>query len=225
MEQNKTDLVMKVILQGSPVLAESNLDIIKGDLLMTDFHTGLNYDYYSEFFEVSSFEMGLSLKEDDESKSTLNPHAKVGTDKKTSAVGQFPAWRSATGDEYKTIKFRPQVDRFSFKRVIDSASPIFFEACCTSRTFDSAVLVKRISQGDQAGVAPSVGYLRIDFTKVLIVGVSWDDGDVVTEQCEFICQDLKISYRPQRQSGIFGSIMTANWPKGLTLKSSGGRTQ
>ena len=64
------------------------------------------------------------------------------------------------------------------------------------------MLVKRISQGQQGGVSrPTVGYLRMDFTKVLITGVGWDDGDVVKEKCEFICQGLKMTYRRQQADG------------------------
>jgi type VI protein secretion system component Hcp len=226
MEQNKTDLVMKFVLDGNPVPAESNLDVAPGDPLMTDFSTGTDYDFYSNFFEATSFEMGMSLKEDDESSSLLNPNARLGAHpvKVATPVGQYSRWRSATQDEYKKVPFRLEFDKFSFKRVIDSASPIFFEACCMSRTFDSAVLVKRIAQGDQSeGNAPSIGYLRVDFSKVLIIGVNWDDGDVVMEQCEFICQGLTIAYRQQQQNGIFGATMTANWSKDLALKSRGGR--
>jgi type VI protein secretion system component Hcp len=214
--QDKTDLVMKFVLDGSPVVAECGLEVAPGDPLMKDFNPG-------HFFEASSFDMGMSLKEDDESPSPLNPAGLGSQAARTAApVGQYARWRSATQAEYKKVPFRLEFDRFSFKRAIDRASPIFFEACCGSRTFDSAVLVKRIAQGDQAGGSPSVGYLRVDFTKVLLIGVNWDDGDMVTEHCDFICQGLTIAYR-QQQSGEFGATKSAHWTKDVALKSPGGR--
>ena len=88
------------------------------------------------------------------------------------------------------------------------------------------MLVKRISQGDQGGVArPSAAYLRIDFTKVLITGINWDDGDLVTESCEFICQGMKISYRRQKTDGTvaggFGNEYSAVWPNPSNDRSLG----
>lgn len=228
MEQNNTDLVMKFVLEGKPVAAECNLTVAPNDPLMTDFRTARSYDHYSNFFEASSFEMGMSLKEDDESSSLLNPNARLGAQpaaKSTAGVGQYARWRSATGDQYKNVPFRLEFDRFSFSRAIDSASPVFFEACCSSRTFDSAVLVKRLSQGDhRSGAVPALGYLRIDFRKVLIVGVNWDDGDVVMERCEFICQGLTVAYRQQQVNGQFGATMSAHWARELTLTSGGRRS-
>jgi type VI protein secretion system component Hcp len=193
---------MKFVLDGQAVAAECSLSVATGDPLMRDFTAG-------HFFEASNFEMGMSLKGDDES--NRRPGAQ-----QTPSVGQFARWRSATQDEYKNVPFRLEFDRFCFRRLIDSASPIFFEACGKSRTFDSAVLVKRIASGDMA-----VGYLRLDFTQVLIIGVAWDDGDVVAEQCDFICQGLTVAYRQQQADGGFGATMSARWAKELARGSRG----
>jgi type VI protein secretion system component Hcp len=148
-------------------------------------------------------------------------------------AGAFARWRSATQQDYKSIYYPLEFDRFSFDRIIDCASPIFFQSCCTSQTFDSAALVKRVSPGDEGGVSrPAVGFLRIDFTKVLVTGINWDDGDMVKERCEFICQGMKITYRRQTAGGGVssggGNEFSAVWPNpnkdrtlGITNRGAG----
>lgn len=217
MDSAATDLVMKFTLHRQPVWAECALLIASDDSLMSDFTRRHDYRTYTNFFEISDFDFGLSLKESDESGGMLGQAQRPQTPNRTPASGAFARWRSATQQEYKAIQYPLEFDKFSFSRSIDAASPIFFQACCTSSTFDSATLVKRISQGEQGGAdRPTVGYLRIDFTKVLITGIGWDDGDVVKEKCEFICQGMKITYRRQKADGTIasgrGSETQAEWP-------------
>jgi type VI protein secretion system component Hcp len=229
MDQNKTDLVMKFVLEGQPVWAECALEVAADDTLMRDFLKNTGYDNYSNFFETSSFEMSLSLVGDDQSTNALSHQMRQPTHQNNTPAPQpFARWRSATARELREgIPYPLDFDKFSFERVIDSASPIFFQACCTSQTFDSAVLVKRLAQGGVAGGGqPSAAYLRIDFTKVLITGINWDDGDVVKEKCEFICQGMKITYRRQNQDGSVArdKEFSAVWPKERSLFiRSGGR--
>ena len=75
MEKAATDLVMKFVLDQQPVWAECALDIPLGDTLMKDFlkHTG--YDNYSNFFEVSSFDFGIALRDEDQSNSAFSQQA------------------------------------------------------------------------------------------------------------------------------------------------------
>jgi type VI protein secretion system component Hcp len=207
-EQNKTDLVMQFVLKGNPVWAECALDVWKGDTLMKDFKPA-DYDNYSSFFEIKDFDIKLALKDRDEPDS---PSAVA----KSGATGPYPRWRSASDREYKNIPYPLEVDAFSFTRVIDSASPIFFENCCRSITFDSAVLVKRLSQGSGSGDAqlPSAGYMRIDFKEVLITSIGWDDGDMVEEKCACLCRGMTITYRKQNDDGTIGAAgeTRAVWP-------------
>ena len=51
----------------------------------------------------------------------------------------------------------------------------------------------------------SVGYLRIDFRDVLLTGLAWDDGDMVTERITFICKAMRLRYKPQRADGSLAS--------------------
>jgi type VI protein secretion system component Hcp len=222
MDQNSTDIVMKFVFQGKPVWAECALEIDPKDTLMKGFGQNTGYDNYADFFEVSGFDFGMSLKEsDDTNGSTLNQSSHQpahGQQQQQKPSLPFARWRNATGQDYKNIYFPLEFDEFNFERSVDAASPIFFQNCCNSQTFDSASMVKRISQGDYNQTGPVVrtqfGFLRIDFEKVLITSISWDDGDVVKEKCSFICQKMTIKYRPQLNTGLVDekSEVTIVWP-------------
>jgi type VI protein secretion system component Hcp len=232
MDQNKTDLVMRFVLEGQPVWAECVLDVWKHDDLMKDFKSA-DYDSYSNFFEIKTFDFSIALKEDDESTNVIGQQAKTPASTAKPAAGAggaFTHWRSATNSEYKKIHYPLEFDKFSFSRVIDSASPVFFQSCCKSQTFDRAVLVKRMSQGSNDGsgaTRPTVGYLRIDFTEVLITGIDWDDGDMVEEKCEFICRGMTLTYRKQKDDGTVDASsgkVPAVWPNPHKDRSLGIRT-
>jgi type VI protein secretion system component Hcp len=222
MDQNKTDLAMKFVLDGQPVWAECTLAVAPKDTLMSDFMKNTGYDNYSNFFETSSFEMSLALVGEDQSTTAIHNSVRKPASANSSAPSQpFARWRTASNDEIRRgIPYPLEFDKFSFERTIDRASPIFFQSCCTSKTFDSATLVKRLAQGGVAtGDQASSAYLRIDFFKVLITGINWDDGDVVKEKCEFICQEMKIKYRRQNQDGSIAQDKhyTAHWPTDRSL--------
>jgi len=240
-DQNATDLVMKFIFEGKPVWAECALEIDPKDTMMKDFGQNTGYDNYADFFEVSGFDFGISLKEDDESPtgpSVTQPnrtqHGGQGGQQGQQRPAKMPfqRWRSAVGQEYKKIFYPLEFDDFNFERTIDAASPIFFQCCCKSKTFDSATMVKRISQGDTGqsddSSRPQFGFLRIDFDKVLITSIGWDDGDVVKEKVSFICQKMTIKYRQQRADGLVlaGTEVKAVWPnpnndRSLNIRSGG----
>jgi type VI protein secretion system component Hcp len=230
MKENTTDLMMRFVLNQNPVEAECTLDIAQKDKLMEDFVHKAGSRTFGNYFEVRDFSYGLSLKENDESSDSADPLARaVQASLKPAAAGAFARWRSASQDVYTSIKYPVEFDRFSFRRTIDCASPILFQSCCTSQTFDSAVLVKRTSQGSSGGVdLPSVGFLRIEFTQVLITSIDWDDDDIVTEACNFICKGMKITYRRQTASGIVssgtGDQFSAVWPKGDDDRTLGVRS-
>jgi type VI protein secretion system component Hcp len=204
MSDSKFDLLMKFVLNGKPVFGECTLAIDKTDALIKDDFLPARQGTDATFFEVTDFDMGLSLKESDDG--AIN-----------SASGPFARWRSATKDEYKKIFYPMEFDKFSFDRIIDKASPVFFQSCCNSVTFDSAAMARRVSQGNLISSSrPPVAYLRIDFTKVLITGLNWTDGDVVKESCEFICQGMTMTYIRQAEDGSVaagaGNQSKAYWP-------------
>ncbi len=206
-DKAKTDTVMKFELKGgTPVYAECALDVTKGDTLMEGFRPGTPDDStFSNFFEVHDFDFGMSLKEGDKKEASTDS-------------GAFAAWRSAAEDEYKKIKYGLEFDKFTFKRTIDRASPIFFQKCCASTTFDKAILVKRLSQGGDRG---AMGIMRIEFTTVLLTGIDWSDGELVQERCDFICQKMLIKLRTQTASGAISSnesVITWNSDTDLSKK-------
>jgi type VI protein secretion system component Hcp len=227
MDQNKTDLIMKFVLERQDVLAECALQIDRDDPLMNDFKPA-DYKDYSNFFEVTNFDFSLSVEDNDESSNPASQAVNHSLRPTTARIRNMPAppfarVRSATDSEAQKIAstYPPKFGGASFERLIDRASPTFFMSCCTSKTFDSAVLVKRLSQGEIGGKSlPSQGYLRIEFYKVLITDISWDDGELVKEKCEFTCHSMKLIYRKQDNSGrlqawagpVPNGQYSAQWP-------------
>jgi type VI protein secretion system component Hcp len=205
-DKNPTDLMMRFEYDPSrPVWSECTLDIASNDDMAADFMRNTGYDNYTNFFEVSNFSFGISLSSQETGAGTSTGQARVGS-QSAGNTREFARWRSASGEEYKNIspKYPLRFDSFSFERVIDSASPKFFQACCKAETFGLAVLVKRLSQGGQGPDGrprPSASYLRIEFRDVLIRGINWDDGEVIKEKCEFTCRGMMIRYRRQMPDG------------------------
>jgi len=203
-EDAKSDIVMMFIdKKGQPVWAESTLDVLKTDAFMKDFERITDYNHYSNFFEVKSFNFTMKLKPHDEAVSALSKPASQ-SHSVHAVADQFSRWRSAQNDEYKKIRFPIEFDEFSFSRVIDGASPAFFHGCCNQDSFKSAALVKRVAMGGRGGVArQSMGFLRFDFRDILLTNIDWDDGDLVTENCTFICKAMRVRYRQQHADGGF----------------------
>lgn len=214
-DKPKSDIVMKFIQNGNnPVFAECALDKESDDTLMKGFEPQ-TYDNYSNFFEVTKFSFGMDVKDEDKTKKTMQQSqvssaksAGVGQAGTRRVEGEFATWRSAKDDQVRKLEFPLEFKNFSFERLIDSASPIFFEACCSSTTFPSVTLVKRVSRG---GNRRPEGFLRIDFKDVLIVSLSWDDGEMTTEKCEFICRHFDLQYRQQQADGSFSAMVPAKW--------------
>jgi type VI protein secretion system component Hcp len=239
MDQSKTDLVMKfTITPEHDVPSEGVLDIHPEDTLMKDFH-GAPYQDYSNFFEVTDFNMNMKLKSEDDhqDKMMVSPHGHASTPHaqhvarhvNNGSTDQWSRWRSAAaGGKFEPYPF--EMENLTFQRVIDSASPIFFMYCCKQQKFHSAVLVKRLAQGH--ATIPKA-YLRIEFTDVTITDIGWDDGDLVKETCEFNSKGgMKITYLRQRaDASLFGKpAFGAEWlgdddPKrGFGVRSGGRRS-
>jgi type VI protein secretion system component Hcp len=213
-DDSKSDIVMMFVdNSGTAVLAESTLDVLKGDPFMAAaligsttmprFEAITDYNDYSNFFEVKSFNFNIKLNPRDDSQSKLSGASKSGG--AHVVADQFSRWRSASNDEVKNIPLPVDFDNFTFTRVIDGASPRFFDACCNQLSFQGAALVKRVAVGGASSTAVqrSVGFLRFDFRDVMLTSVDWDDGDLVTESCTFICKAMRVRYRQQGASGEF----------------------
>ena len=234
----KSDMCMMFVLKGNPVSAECALDKFPDDDLMTEFEPA-TYEDYSNFFEVSSFDFGISVEDDEAAKGAQTAHSPLSTQatKNTGpSKGSFASWRSATQDQLKDLDYPVKVDDFNFTRLIDAASPVFFQKCCEAASFDKVILVKRISTGATGGGSslldlqvnigplqlsiggasggsrPPQAYLRIEFTEVLITKINWTDGDAMQESCTFICKNFKIKYKQQKDDGtLSGVVSPAEW--------------
>ena len=211
-DQHKSDIVMRFVqMDGKPVYAECALDVNPSDRFMTDFHPA-TYDNYSDFFEVSKFSSGFEVKDEDQSKSRLGSDNTTGRSSNKKSVGlvqgEFASWRSATDTQAAEVIYPLECQTFRLDRLIDAASPIFFEHCCKSISFKAATLVKRVATG---GANLPVGFLKIDFQSVLITSLNWDDGDMTMEKCEFICRDFKLQYRQQKADGTLSARAEASW--------------
>lgn len=210
-DQPKSDIVMMFKLDGGqPVYAECALDLNPSDRWMTEFKPQ-TYERYSNFFEVSKFHFGFEVKDEDKSRTKLQSGDIGGAMGKTRfgrVEGEFASWRSMNDEDLPNARYPLEFESFTFERVIDAASMVFFEHCCNSTTFPSATLIKRVSVG---GNEAPMSYLKMEFKDVLITGLSWDDGDMTTEKCEFICRNFALSYRQQRPDGSFGARVPAEW--------------
>jgi type VI protein secretion system component Hcp len=223
-DQPKSEMFMKFVKKddwqgGGPVWAECASLKDKDDDWMDDF-TPEDVDSYSDFFEVTKFEFGVTVKPEDTSKAgpqTQPAHglgarpgghnAKGAQNSKSKDAWQ--SWRSANTDsDIDNLKYPFEVDKFQFERLIDAASIVLFEACCGSQTFKSAVFVKRLASG---GDKPGKTFLRIDFEDVLVTSLNWDDGDMLNESCEFICRGFKFQYRRQDADGALLEPVSAEW--------------
>lgn len=216
-EERKTDLVMRFVKTGGgSVPAECQLTKDPDDKFMTTF-TPAGENGVSNFFEITKFDFGMKVKDEDASKKNLSDTKKkedmtmADFDEKNAKVkGSFVSWRSATEDEVKDgkIPLPLEFENFSFTKIVDCSSPVFFESCLLSRNFLSATMVKRVSVGYDR---PPVGFLKMTFDQVLITGVSWNDGALINETCKFICRGFTIEYREQRPDGSLLGPTSADW--------------
>lgn len=223
-----SDIVMRFVdKNGRPVWAESALGVLKDDPFMEGFDPISSYDDYSNFFEVTTFSFTVAVKPKDEAVSTLSqaPRGSLTSGRSPASTDQFSRWRSATDEDYKKLKFPIEFDEFSFSRVIDGASPAFFSACCNQESFRSATLVRRIATGTRGGAQrQAAGFLRLEFKDVLLTGINWDDGELVTESVTFICKALRVRYRQQTADAGLKKETEAVWDQnrdGMTTTTSG----
>lgn len=206
-DQPKTDTVMMFQLKGQDLDTECTLATVPGDMLMLGFKAAKKGSSCN-FFEVHDFEFSMSLKEQDDKET--EEEKKKSKKQNASPAGSFALWRSATDSQYKNavVNYPLEFDLFKLKRTVDCVSPIFFQNCLSSTTFNKAALVKRVSLG---GNQPALGFLRVDFIDVLLTGVDWTDGDLVSENIDFICKKMTIKLRTQADDGTLSPPSFIDW--------------
>ena len=77
--------------------------------------------------------------------------------------------------------FRAEPDEVSITRMIDASSPILLQYCLETKPFETVVMVKRARRGTQGKLSV---VLRMEFKKVWIRAIDWDDGNTVTEELQ-----------------------------------------
>jgi len=104
---------------------------------------------------------------------------------------------------------RVQFQDFRFTMRVNSASPIFFQACATGRLFKQAVFT-----GRKAGKAQQEFY-RIIFTDIVFTSYQTEGtgtGDQIPiDRFSFNFGKVAIEYSPQKTDGSLGAAIQAKW--------------
>jgi type VI protein secretion system component Hcp len=191
-------MLMVLVKDNKPLAAECAAQIDRSDALMSGFMDG-------KYFEISDFSFGVDLTDDD-AKETKEKD-KDGNEIKVQKGSKFTRWKTSTGKMVRP--YEVNLEEFSFSRQIDIASPILFQSCFRSKSFDSAAVVKRKAGGVSGGHGiAGMPFFRIDFSDVLLVSLDWEiDDAVVREKCKFICREVSVQYRPQLANGSPGDVV------------------
>jgi type VI protein secretion system component Hcp len=219
-DKDSIDVLMTFIdKNGNGVAAEGTSKWDKDDTdMMKDFQDG-------KFFEVDDFTFGFNLGgnearsgESGSSSSSRNTaenvlHSRDGKESNSESqkTAQKAAQSSEQFDKYietGEIKFKAKPETITVTRQMDIASVRFLQSCVNYTPFQKAVLVKRKFTG---GFDFHEAYLRLEFQQPLIVGVEWDEGDVVKEKLKFVYRGIVVAYRPQNPDGTLGDARSANW--------------
>jgi len=213
-EQSNEILMQMYDNTGNPLAAETQTE------LDTDYDP-LIWDYTNgTCFTVDNFAFGLNIDDQDASGDAANTSGKTGVTKPTQAMPagpqtKFGKWKSATPEEIKAMKpFPVRMDEFTVTRRFDRASPVLFQACARSTTFGAVSMVKRKTIGGSMLQT----FLRIDFSKVLITHVSWDEAEVIKETLRFVFRELTIQYRRQAFDGTLNPAGSVNWKYSTGLR-------
>jgi type VI protein secretion system component Hcp len=191
-------LMMMITKEGKAVAGESQSKIDKQDPLQSDFNPGL-------FFEIDDFDFGIDVVDTDSSAaSTTTTPGTPPTSQTPAKTGRFSKWIQGTmvttGQGASSRVYPIEMEPFSFTRKVDIASPTLFTNCFLTKPFKSASVVMRKSGGIKTNLG-NIGFLRLDFTDVLLVAVDWDGGEQVKEKCKFVCRTVKVQYAQQDNDG------------------------
>lgn len=228
-EQIVSDLIMKFEkVKNQPIPAETTTEIkLKPSDMSKGFSTG-------NMFELQSFTLKTGLNPEDEGAKTdkankamhsamnvmaldlaNDPRKKADIARAISrvrgmqenAASGFEKWRA--GQDVPPLKpYNVDMEPFEFTRSIDKASATLWQYCIDRVNYDNATLIKRKPTG---GKLSGEVFLRIDFTKVLMIGIDWNHEEPVKEKCKFISRAVTIHYLPQLPDGSLGAPQRAFW--------------
>ncbi len=231
------EILMALFNGGTAIDGEGLADLDSGDPLMKDFQAG-------KFFMLDDFDFDVGLEDtddDDDDKHAaappkaghghgsgqlqgqLNKFANATTHnahRKTSKK-RFAMWmrgkRDLASDAYPV-----DIQPCGFTKQLDKTSPALFDACANSKPFTRAIVVQRKTVG-QAGQHSnkalfSHAFLRLEFTGVLLVGLTWDvEENGVKEKGKFVTRGIKVSYAQQagdthsKTPGVLQPVKPAEW--------------
>jgi type VI protein secretion system component Hcp len=226
MPDSQSDLLMKFVLSGQSIQAGGTSLLSKDDKLTFDFWAG-------KFFEIKEFGLGLNLSDFEATATPSGPPAGPPRPPAHGPAAQpgaaaiappqkakFAAWRDKKKSSQAVAKlaFPVETEPFEITRQLDRASPLLFESCASTTSFDSATIVKRKVTGQTTALQ---SYLRIDFDQVLLVGLTWSDGELLQEKVRFICRGLRVQYRQQGADGSLGAAASAEWDQAMALRTAG----
>lgn len=121
---------------------------------------------------------------------------KIGTD--GGSAGEFSRFmlegRSFLRKEKKA--YPSDLEPVSITKRMDISSPVLFDKCQSSFKFVSATVLKRKAVGKNM----LYGFLRIDFTDVMLIELNWDDDDVTKETFKFVCRKAVVTYAMENPS-------------------------
>ena len=225
-DDNNDVLMMFNDSNNAPVAADCRVTVEAGDPMAKGFAAGC-------FFEVQDFGFGVGLQDTDPQQAAAQKPAPGKAAGAQAAANQgkgkgkgkdeddtpkqkatFTAWRYPD-PRTKQAPYPLDLQPFQFSRAMDRASTTLFSYCASSRVFRSAALIKRTIVGHGKGLMP---FLRIDFSDVLVIGVDWDDGDVVKETCKFMARKVEVTYKPQQPDGSLGDKIPGRWDINETNK-------
>ncbi len=104
------------------------------------------------------------------------------------------------------------VSSFNIMKKTEKSSPKLFQACCTGKHFDKAVVTMRKASGDGGQKA----FLTYTFTDVMVESVQWSGStggdDTPTESVSLAFAKVAISYQQQdSKGGNVGNAVDASW--------------
>jgi type VI protein secretion system component Hcp len=199
---DSSDLIMKFVLNGSPIAAESTTRVVSSERTPNPLLKGFKQGYMFEVDEFG-FKAGTTDDSGNDGETKDKRKGKTSTLATSSRPGGYQAWRSG-----KAHKYPVDLQPIAFSRAIDAASSMLIQNCIDCTSYDSATIIKRKATG---GLATGEVFLRLDFVGVLVTRIAWENDDVVKESCDFICRSVTISYRPQLPDGTLGAIVSGFW--------------
>lgn len=204
-EASEGDVLMYFMLtEGSPPIAAESLSSLKGAdaRLMKGFTEG-------RYFDAENFALGFDLADDEGS-----------AEPDSAETRSFGRWRSLKPTDPKpTPPFKAEPADVTISRLIDASSPVLLKHCLDVRQFHQAAVVKRTRIG-RTGMLSAI--LRMEFSKVWIKAIEWEDGDTVRETCRFKFASVTTTYVRRKQDGTVASLWPCDWTGQVQAQGTGG---